>query len=81
MHAASRKASGMGVFKPFETTVAVTKYGSRKFGICLMNFGFSLAQYILILFLFSPFGEEMYSPCQCVLEACNLLFNFIRGDS
>lgn len=81
MHAAGRKAGGMGVFKPSETTVAVTDYGSRQFGICLMDFGFALAQYILILFLFSPFGEEMYYPCQCVLEACNLLFDFIGGDS
>lgn len=71
----------MGLFKPSETTVAVTKYGSKQFGICLLDFGFALAQYILILFPFSPFGKEMFSPCQCVLEARNLLFDFIRGDS
>lgn len=42
-------------------------------------FSRALVQYLLIMSLFIPFGIIMYILCHCMLEVCNLLFEFTRG--
>ena len=40
-------------------------------------FCLSLVQYFLTILSFLPFGMVMYILCQCLLEVCALLFDFI----
>ena len=43
----------------------------------LLVFSIALIQYFLTMALFFPFGMVMYILCDCMLEICYLLFDFI----
>lgn len=48
----------------------------QDFGFALLDFCLALVQYVLTMPQFFPFGMVMYILCHCMLEVCNLLFDF-----
>ena len=47
----------------------------------LLGFVLDLVRHFLTVLHFLPSGVEMYILCHCMLEVCNLLFDFdFKGD-
>lgn len=59
MNVTGSKADEVWPSKPYETKVPGTKYGSRGFYICLLDFNLALVPYFHNLLAFLPFGMGM----------------------
>lgn len=69
----STKLKGFGDVK----STLTTDMEMQSLAFAQVIFTLALFHYFLTMFLFLPFGMEIYNLCHYILDVCNLLFVFI----